>query len=220
MSAVAPGQGIGAGGIQSGLRHAGKAGHIVDEQLKGVGRIEHVLRVLLGGLGELGLDLFQAPLLLRRQLGPVVLERGDRLFQTALAHAGEVASFLGLAEGFDQVPQVLVERDLRTEGTDLWQHRIVSFAQFRGIVHPVEMLHHRPGFIQEAGGLVQTEHHGVKAHAAAILVDDGIQPLLGLSQREFDVGHDALRLERGPADVEVLGQVGVGHGKRRNANDQ
>ena len=75
------------------------------------------------------------------------------------------------------------------------------------------MSHQPPGFVQFAGGFVETEHDGIKVHElATVLIDDRIQIRLRFFKGGADVGFDVFRGQGGPADVKVLGKERCCHG--------
>ena len=116
--------------------------------------------------------------------------------------------------GLDQIPEVRVERDLRVEGTHLGQHCFMRCAQLGGIADGLEMLHETPRLIKFTRGFFETEDDGVKVHPSTVLLDDGIDGLLRTLERKLDVGDHVIRGQRGPADVEILGEERVSHGGR------
>ena len=98
------GQRIRLGGINGGLRQALETIDVFDEQLPFVGRVEHVLGILLRMLGKLGLDLLDALLLVRWQVGTRLDEAFHRFQQGTFADGGEVFRLVGLAVGDKEIP--------------------------------------------------------------------------------------------------------------------
>lgn len=73
------------------------------------------------------------------------------------------------------------------------------------------MLDEPPGFVEQAGGFIQSEHDALEGHFPTILSDDGIEAQFRLGQSFTDIRLDVCGVEGGPANVEVLGEERVCH---------
>jgi hypothetical protein len=91
---------------------------LVDVELEGAGGVERVLGVAQGELAELDVDLLQALLALRRQVGSVAAEQPQRLVEEALSRAGEAFRLVARGVGGDPRPEAVVERQLAVEALD------------------------------------------------------------------------------------------------------
>ncbi len=103
-SFVALGACVCGGSGLGGLGQAGEFRLVGDDEFPGVGRIEHVLGVLFGELGKLGLDGGDALFLIRRQVGAGLAEIGERFLDEALSNRIKFCGFRTLAEGLDYGP--------------------------------------------------------------------------------------------------------------------
>ena len=203
---------LSARGVDGRLREAFELVRIVDEEFPCVRGVEDVFGILLSGLGELGLEFFDALLFLRREIGAGLDEALHGLSERALLHGRELHGLLGFAVGDEQVPEMLVEWDFRKETADLRKHGVVRLAQRGGVAQRVEMLDEAPAFIQLPGGFIEREHDAFEGQLAAILLDHGVQLALRKVERLSDVRLNMVRRERGPAEMKIRLKEGVGHG--------
>ena len=167
---------------ERGGRQPGQLRLVGDQDLEGVGGIQHVLRKLGGEPGQLDVDLFQ-PLLARSvQVGAVTAEIVHGFGQEALPLARETGAFRGGGIRLDPFPQPCLKGDARVERADLRLHGVERGAQFRVGGHRLQVPHHSHGAIQRFRQVVQRAH-GVGEGALAGLGGDGIQARARLAQQ-------------------------------------
>ena len=202
----------GRGLLRRGQRAGGQAGEalfVFDEEFPGVGGIEDVLGILLRLLREVGVELRQAGLPFRRQVGAVLFEIGHRLLEEAAADARERLSVGGRRVGLEDRPKFGVERQRREERGDLGHHRVVGLAELRGVEDRVQMRDQTPGAGEVLRrGLEAEEDLGV-GQVGPLRLLERVDVGAGTSQGLTDVRLDVFGLQAAPVEKELVGEEGV-----------
>ena len=202
----------GRGLLRRGERAGGQAGEalfVVDEELPGVGGIEDVLGILLRLLREVGVELRQASLPFRGQVGAVLFEISDRLLEEAAADARERLGVGGRRVGLEHRPEFRVERQRGEERGDLGHHRVVGLAELGRVEDRVQVRDQAPGAGEVLGrGFESQEHLGV-GQVGALRVLERVDVGAGAAQGLADIRLDVFGLQAAPVEKELVGEEGV-----------
>ena len=192
------------------LREPGEARVVFEDELPGIGRVEHVLGEFLGDAGKLGLHLFETLFLGLGQVGSAADEVAHRLLEETFLDACQGRRVLRIGVGLDPLPQSIVQRDAGVELGHLGQHRIVGSAQGLAVAHGVKVPDPAPGHRKILGGAFKFEESVFKGQRRRIkIARKGIDRLLRPAQRLADVGLDRLGNEARPAQVKIVFEEGM-----------
>ena len=188
---------------------AGKALFVFNEELPGIGRIEDVLGILLRLLREVGVELRQAGLPFRRQVGAVLFEIGDRLLEEAAADARERLGIGGRRISLEDRPEFRIERQRREERGDLGHHRVVGLAELRGVEDRIQMGDQAPGAGEILGRGFEAEEHLGVGQVGALRLLERVHVGAGAAQGLTDIRLDVFGLQAAPVEKELVGEEGV-----------
>ncbi len=187
------------------FRQAVQQHRIGDNFLPGVGRIEDMLRVLLGQPRQLGVDFLQALFSRLRQIRAVFPEIRQRLIQQPPRHRFQFLCLRRRGVIFQHRPQPGIQRDAGGKRRHLRQQLPVNFAKLRRIADRVQMLHLAPGMVQLAGRRLQPKHGVFKRHFLRDLRAHGLDFFRRVFQRQLDVGLHRVEAVFAPTNEKVLG---------------
>ena len=124
------------------LRQPGEAGLVVDDELEGVGGVEHVLREAQRERGQLHVERREALLARGIEIGAVAAEVRDGLGEEALARAAERGRLRRRGERLDGGPHARGEGDAAGERAHLRLHGVEGRAQRGRGGHPLQVGDH------------------------------------------------------------------------------
>ena len=156
----------------------------------------------MGRGGQLGFDRFKALFPVGRQVGPAGAEVCQSFLEITFLHPGEGLRFRRVGVGSQQVPERLVQHELREECGDLRQHFVVGPAQGGGIADCIQMPDFSPSFAECVGAVFKGEEGASEGHPPPVGAADLIEFGLGMSECEGDVRNDMFRTQGGPADMQ------------------
>ena len=190
------------GGLHRAGRQPGQLAFLGDDQIKGIGGIQHVLAESRGQRRQLDLDLLQPRLACRLQFGAVAPEGVDGLGEEAPPCAGER---LGLRAGrvlLDRLPQAFVQGNRGVKRAGLRLDGVVGGAQLRIGGHRFQVPDHGHGVVRRLGERVQGRQR-VLIGARPPVGRQRFEPFTGLSQQFADRRLDVLGANLVKRDAEL-----------------
>ncbi len=201
--------GGGARGLLDVLGDAGQLALVLDQQLVVVGGVEHVFREAGGHGRVLFLDLGEALLFGRRQLGAAQAEVAHGVLDDLAARRRQRR--VGGA-GLDRLvfgEQRLVLRQRGPELGDLRLVLVVGGAQRGRVDHVVEMVDHAPGAAQPLGGLLERGDEVVPGDLGAGRFERA-DDRAGVGDQLLDGGRDVLGFDGVEARQAAEVEQGIG----------
>ena len=208
-----------AGRFQGCGRQARQIRRVRDQQLEGVGRIEHVFGEFGGELRQLDIELLQAPLPGRVEFGAMAAEGVECLLQEAPPFALERLRLGGAGEGLDGCPKPPMQGNAAVKGADFRLHGIEGGAELGVSSHGFQVPHHCHGAVQRfAEGIegAQGVCKGAASGSGRGFAAQDLQALPGGAQQLAHRGLDMLGADAVEGHAKAHGEqrvavVGLGH---------
>ena len=184
----------------------GEFGFVGDDFFPGVGRVEAVLGILLGDLGETFLHFSGTRFFLGRQVGTLLAKVGECFVNVALLGGRELIDGGAFAKGFECFPKRLIEWYSGEELSNFGQYCVMGVAQLGAVVDRVEMANQAPGVVERFKAIVERGNGvfvGQCLGSIGAKSGNAIDCGLGIDQCFADVRLDVVGSEGGPADVEL-----------------
>ncbi len=162
-----------------------------------------MLGVLLGELGELGINGGDAVLVVVREIGAGLLEILKGFLDMAVLDFREGLHFRAAGDGFDDVPQARVKREGGEKVGDFGEKHVEGLALGGVVGNRIEVLQAAPGLGEGFGCLFEGDEAALVGGGLSILSGNPLHGLLRLFQGVADGGLDGVRCEGGPADLEI-----------------
>ena len=153
--------------------------------------VDDVLRELQRELGERDVDVAEALLAGRVELGAVAAKVGERLREVAAARRVEVLGLVGGVEIAERLVERLGEEDLAVECSHFRDDRGVGIAQLGRADHRLEMAREVRRVVELVGREIQRAER-VRVRARRRRGGDGVERLLRRGEQRLDGGLDVL----------------------------